>query len=59
MRLSVVDLLGREVAVLAEGVKTAGSHRVRFEGAGMASGIYFARLEAGDGIQTRKMVLIK
>jgi hypothetical protein len=57
--LKVYDVLGREVAVLAEGMMQAGEHDVRFDGSELASGIYFARLEAGEVSQTRKMVLLK
>ncbi len=59
VRLSVFDLLGREVAVLVDAVVVAGSHRVSFDGADLASGIYFARLAAGDRVQTRKLVVLK
>jgi hypothetical protein len=57
--LRVFDLLGREVAVLKYGFSEAGSHRVMFDGRGMASGIYFARLEAGKFSQTKKLMLLK
>jgi hypothetical protein len=59
VRLSVYDLLGREVAVLAEGFQSAGGHDVRFSGAGQASGIYFYRLQTADGVITRKMTLVR
>jgi len=57
--LRVFDLLGREVAVLKDGVVQAGTHRVMFDGSGLASGIYFARLDAGTFSQTMKLVLLK
>ncbi|RPH94354.1 T9SS C-terminal target domain-containing protein [candidate division KSB1 bacterium] len=57
--LRVFDLLGREVAVLKKGLVAAGTHRVVFDGGGLASGIYFARLDAGDYIQTKKIVLMR
>ncbi|RJX30492.1 MAG: T9SS C-terminal target domain-containing protein, partial [Desulfurivibrio sp.] len=37
----------------------AGSHEVMFDGSGLPSGIYFARLTAGDFTQTQKLVLLK
>jgi hypothetical protein len=55
----VFDLLGREVAVLKDAFSEAGTHRVTFDGSGLASGIYFARLEAGDFSQTKKLMLMK
>ncbi len=57
--LGVCDLLGRQVAVLKDGLVEAGIHRVTFDGSHLVSGIYFARLEAGEFVQTRKMMLLK
>jgi hypothetical protein len=57
--LRVFDLLGCEVAVLKSGFAEAGSHRATFDGSGLASGIYFARLDAGAFSQTKKLVLLK
>ena len=48
VRLIVYDLLGREVAVLVDEPKAAGRHEVRFNAAGLASGVYTYRLSAGD-----------
>jgi WD40 repeat protein len=57
--LAVYDLLGREVAVLVNERKTAGSYSVRFDGSGLASGVYFYRMQAGDFVQARRLILIK
>ena len=57
--LRVFDLLGREVAVLKDGFSEAGTHRVVFDGSELASGIYFARLEAVSFSQTKKLMLLK
>ena len=43
----------------ADEIKTAGEHRVIFNAAELASGVYLCRIEAGGMMQTRKMVLIK
>lgn len=57
--LRIFDLLGREVAVPASGRYGAGEHRVRFRPEGLASGVYFCRLQSGDLIRTRKIVIQK
>jgi hypothetical protein len=58
-RLVVYDLLGREVAVLVNERKVPGSYQVRFDGSGLASGVYFCRLQAGSFVQMRKMIITK
>ncbi len=59
MRLVVYDLLGREVAVLANGRYVAGEHTFTFNGSNVSSGVYFYRLMAGDYTAVRKMILTK
>ncbi len=59
VRLSVFDLLGREVSVLVNERKDAGIHEVSFNGSGLASGVYLYRLNANSFLQTRKLVLAK
>jgi hypothetical protein len=58
-RLAVTDALGREVAVLAEGVLDAGTHEARFNAAALPSGLYMARLVSGGAAVTRSMLLTK
>jgi len=57
--LRLYDVLGREVAMLLNEMKTAGEHRVRFDGGGLSSGVYFCRMEAGKETRTQKIVLMK
>ena len=59
VRLSVYDLLGREVAVLVNEKREAGVHEVKFDGSNLASGVYFYRLQAGDFAQTKRLMLLK
>ena len=59
VKISVYDLLGHEVAVLVNGTQTAGNHDVQFDGANLASGMYFYKLQAAEKVITRKMTLIK
>jgi hypothetical protein len=55
----VYDLLGREVATLANEVRSPGTYTVEFDGSGLASGVYFYRLQAGSFVQTKKMLVAK
>jgi len=59
VKLTVYDISGREVAVLVDGWREAGAHEVTFDASGLAAGIYFARLEAGEYVGVQKMVLLK
>jgi hypothetical protein len=59
IRLSVFDLLGREVRVLAEGTFSAGVHRVAMEGGGHSTGVYYLELSTERGRMVRPIVLIK
>ncbi len=57
--LKVYDMLGREVATLANQRQNAGSYTVTFDAGKLPSGVYFYRLTAGSMTETKKMVLIK
>ena len=57
--MKVYDAAGNEVETLVSGKQNAGSYSVSFNGAGLASGIYFYELEAGGFSEVRKMVLVK
>jgi hypothetical protein len=57
--LKVYNLLGQEVAVIAEKEYSSGVHSVIFDASNLASGIYFYTLKAGDLIDTRRMHIIK
>ena len=59
VRLVVYDVMGREVARLADGPLAAGYHRVRFDASGLASGVYLYRIEVGAFTATRRMTLVK
>lgn len=59
VRISVYDMLGRNVAVLVDENMSAGAHQVTFDAANFASGMYLYRLETADMVLTRKMMLIK
>ncbi len=57
--LRVFDLLGRELQILVDDMQSAGTYLVTFDGSGLPSGIYFYRLQVGDFVKTKKMVLLK
>ena len=59
VKLVVYELLGREVIVLVNERRDAGSYEVKFDGAGLASGVYLYRLQAGDFVLTRKLLLLR
>lgn len=64
VELSVYDALGQRVRVLVSGTKAAGVHQVTWDGRGqtgeaVGTGVYFCRLQAGDQVQVRRMVLLK
>jgi hypothetical protein len=58
-RLTIYNLRGELVRTLVDGEMPAGYHRVNFNARGLASGTYFYRLESGDFVSTRKMILHK
>jgi len=57
--LKVYDVLGNEVATLVNGEKPIGNYEVNFNAIGLPSGIYFYKLNAGDFVETKKMILLK
>ena len=57
--LVIYNLLGQEIARLIDGEQAAGAHSVIWEATNLSTGIYFYRIQAGDFVQTRKMVLLK
>ena len=57
--LKLFNAIGEEVATLVKGVQESGTQSVYFDGAGLPSGVYLYRLEAGDFVATRRLVLVK
>ena len=57
--LSVFNTLGQEVASLANETQEAGYHDVKFDGSGLASGVYFYRLRAGDYVASKRLILVR
>jgi hypothetical protein len=61
VKLSVLDMLGQEIAVLVDATQTAGSYQVEFSAAGLATGVYIYKItvdgETRDFISTQRMVI--
>jgi hypothetical protein len=57
--LKVYDVLGREVATLMNEYLQPGSYEVTFNADGLASGVYFYRLQAGEFTETRRLLLLR
>jgi hypothetical protein len=57
--LRVLDALGREVAILADGEASPGGHTAVFDAGKLPGGTYFLRIEAGGSSRTRVMLLVK
>ncbi|MCB9248250.1 MAG: T9SS type A sorting domain-containing protein [Ignavibacteriales bacterium] len=59
VELKVYDVLGREIKTLVNQKQKAGNYEVSFDTKELSSGVYFYRLQSGDFIQTKKMMLLK
>ncbi len=59
VRLEVFNVLGQQVAVLADGQYGAGTHHVTWDASGVSTGVYLYRLQAGEFRETKKMLLVK
>ena len=64
VELAVFNLSGQKVARLIQGVREAGQYTVRWDGRddsgqSLASGVYLYRLQAGDQVETRKLLLLR
>lgn len=57
--LKVYDILGREIKTLLNEARSAGKHRISFDASPLSSGVYFCRLQAGDMVETKRMLLLK
>ncbi len=57
--MTVFNTLGQHVAALQNGEQEAGYHEVKFDASGLPSGMYFYRLQAGDYVATKKLLLLR
>jgi len=59
VRLTIFDILGKEITTLVNEKQTPGDYEVRFDGSKLSSGIYFFKLTAGDFSDVKSMILVK
>ena len=59
VKLEVYDALGRNIKVLENTQKQAGTYEILFDASGLPSGVYFYKISIGDFTDTKKMLLIK
>ena len=57
--MSIFDVIGREVSVLVNEWRNAGSYEVKFDSLGLASGIYVCRLQVGKRVLSKTMHVMK
>ena len=59
VKLIIYDALGKELQVLVNEILNAGLYETEFNGNNFASGVYFYKLESGDFVETKRMILLK
>ncbi len=59
VKLTVYNTLGQKVSDLVNGIEKAGQHEITFNGTGLASGVYFYKLESGSNVSVKKLMLMK
>jgi len=59
VKMTVFDVMGREVMTIVNEKLSPGSYEADFDGSNFPSGIYFYKLEAGSFVETKRMVLLK
>jgi hypothetical protein len=59
VKITVLNTIGEEVAILLNEEKESGYHQVEFNAANLPNGVYFYRIQTRDFVQTKKMILLK
>ncbi|MFC2085168.1 T9SS type A sorting domain-containing protein [Bacteroidota bacterium] len=59
VKLRIFDAIGREIKTLVSKEQSSGYYGVEFDGSTLSSGVYFYRLQTGDYVETKKMILMK
>lgn len=59
VKIEIYNMMGQHLETLLESWKPAGFHSIKLNAQNMTSGIYIYRIQAGDFVQTKKMILLK
>jgi len=59
VKISIYDILGNEIKVLVNELKTPGNYEINFDAKELASGIYLYKIRTGEYSQIRKMIFMK
>ena len=59
LKINIYNMLGEQVATIAEGMYESGYHKVTFNASNLPSGGYIYRIESSDFVQVKKMILLK
>ena len=59
MNISIFNILGQRIKTVIEKNLAAGYHEIKFDGSGLANGVYIYLMETPEFIQIKKMVLLK
>lgn len=59
VKITILNSIGEEVAVVLDEEKDSGYHTAKFNAANLSSGVYFYQLKVGDFVATKKMLLLK
>jgi flagellar hook assembly protein FlgD len=57
--LTVFNILGEEVSLIQNEEQEAGHHEVAFDGSGLSSGVYLYKIQCGDLVATRRLLLLR
>lgn len=59
VKMTVTDILGKEIATLVNESKLAGHYTVKYDASNLAAGVYFYTIRAGEFQQTKKLIVVK
>jgi uncharacterized repeat protein (TIGR03803 family) len=59
VKLTIIDILGSEIEILANSMFETGHHQIVFNDPGLPSGVYLYRIETADLVETKKMLLLR